>query len=342
MFRKSLLPFLLALSILLGACATTTPAPTATLEPTPIPPTPTDTLEPTPIPPTPTAVQEPTPVPQWPMTLTDSLGRQVTLEQAPARIVSLAPSNTEILFAVGAGDAVVGVTKYCDYPAEAQQLPQVGGFSAKTISVETIVSLKPDLVLANAPGHEPLLEALEQAGINVIAISAASFEDVYANIELVGQVTGHQEEAKQVVDQMKARVAAVAEKIATIAPENRPTVFWEVWDEPLMTAGPNTFIGQMIEMAGGINIFADLTEDYPQISMEEVIQRNPDVIMGPDSHGDKLDPDQLVSRPGWEHIEAVKNGRVYLIDGSISSRPGPRLVDALETIAAALYPEVFK
>jgi iron complex transport system substrate-binding protein len=276
------------------------------------------------------------------MTITDGTGREVTLEAAPESIISLSPSNTEILFAVGAGNSVVGVTKYCDFPAEAQGLPKVGGFSADSISIETIVSLQPDLVLANGSGQESVITALEQASIKVIAVNATSFEDVYANIEMVGKITGHETEAIAVVDGMKARVAAVAEKIASVPQEDRPTVFWEVWDEPLMTAGPGTFIGQMIEKAGGINIFGNLSEDYPQVSAEEIITRNPAVILGPDSHGDKLIAEQLAARPGWDQIDAVKNNKIFLIDGNTSSRPGPRLVDALEAIAKALYPDLFK
>jgi iron complex transport system substrate-binding protein len=141
---------------------------------------------------------------------------------------------------------------------------------------------------------------------------------------------------------MKTRIAAVVDKVAGILENERLTVFWETFDEPLMTAGPSTFTGQMIELAGGANAFADLTEDYPQISAEEVIARNPAVILGSDSHGDKLTPEQVAARPGWDQIDAVQNGRIHLIDGNIVSRAGPRLADAVEAIAQALYPELFQ
>jgi iron complex transport system substrate-binding protein len=159
---------------------------------------------------------------------------------------------------------------------------------------------------------------------------------------MVGAITGHAVEASAVVDEMKARVAAITEKIAAIPQNQPPTVFWEVFDEPLMTAGPGTFVSQMIVIAGGVNLFADLSEDYPQVSAEEIIKRNPAFILGPDSHGDKLIAEQLATRPGWDQIDAVKNGRVFLVDGNTSSRSGPRLVDALESIAKVLYPNVFK
>jgi len=331
MFHKLSLSLIFTFTLLLGACAPTAPAPM------PVPPTAMSTLVPTAAP-----TAEPTAIPVFPLTLTDGAGRKVTIESAPARIVSLSPSNTEILFAVGAGKLVVGDTKYCDFPVEAQNLTKIGGFSADSISVETIVSLKPDLVLANSSGHEPVIKALTQANIKVIALDAKTFEDVYSNIELVGKITDHETEAVSVVDGMKSRVAAVTQKIASVAQDKRPTVFWEVWNEPLMTAGPNTFFGQMIGLAGGVSIFADVTGDWPQVSAEEIIKRNPDFILGPDSHGDKLTADLLAARPGWTQISAVKNGKIYLIDGNTSSRPGPRLVNALEAIAKALYPDLFK
>lgn len=320
----------LMLALLIAACAAPPSPPTATaVPPTPIPPTA------TPVPPT------PTPAPF--LTLTDGMGREVTLEQAPARIVSLAPSNSELLFAVDAGDQVVGVTKYCSYPPEACADKEViGGYSAKSISVEKILALQPDLVLAAGKIHQPVIDALEQQDIPVIALTARTFDDVYANIELVGRLTGHEAEAATVIADMQAQVEEVTAKVATIPADQRLKVFWEVWDEPLMTAGPGTFIGQMIELAGGINIFADVQEDYPKISAEEVVQRNPDAILGPSKHSDKLTADQLAQRPGWAEIKAVQDGRIHLIDGDIVSRPGPRLAQGLQAMAAALYPDLFQ
>jgi iron complex transport system substrate-binding protein len=278
----------------------------------------------------------------FPLTIRDDTGREVTLAAAPQRIVSLAPSNTEILFALGAGDAVVGVTNYCDFPAAAARLPQIGGFTANTISIEVILSLNPDLVLANGKDHLTIVAALQQENIPAIVLEPETYDDIFANIELVGQVTGHEEEAARLLEDMKARQAVVMEKVASVGQEDRPKVFWEVFDEPLMTAGPNSFIGQVIERAGGKNIFADLEETYPEISAEEIVKRNPEVILGPDSHGDKLLPELLAARPGWEQIDAVKNKRIYLLDANIASREGPRIVDALELTARALYPELFK
>lgn len=295
-----------------------------------------------PVPPASTP-EPPTPTPgPFPITLTDDLGREVTLSELPQRLISLAPSNTEILFAVGAGDQVVGVTQYCNYPPEAQERDQIGGFSAKTISVEKIVALEPDLVLAAGSIHQPVIEALEQVNIPVYALDPNTLEEVYTRLELVGRLTGHEEEAAQVVAEMQDRVAAVSERVGAIPQEDRLSVYWEVFDEPRMTAGPATFTGQLIELAGGVNIFADVGEDYPQISDEEVIGRNPAVIMGPETMGEKLTIETVAQRPGWDQIDAVQNARIYLFDGDMVSRAGPRLAEVLEVMSQALYPDLFE
>jgi len=254
----------------------------------------------------------------------------------------LAPSNTEILFVVGASDQVVGVTQYCNYPPEAQDREQIGGFSANTISVEKIVALEPDLVLAAGEIHQPVIEALEQLNIPVYALDPNTLDEVYTSIELVGHLTGHQAGADQVVADMKDRVASVTEQIATVPQEERLSVYWEVFDEPRMTAGPSTFTGQLIELAGGVNIFAEVSEAYPQISDEEVIGRNPAVIMGPETMGEKLTIETVAQRPGWSQIDAVQNGRIYLFDGDMVARSGPRLAQVLQLMAQALYPDLFE
>jgi iron complex transport system substrate-binding protein len=320
----------LVTTVTLVACGpAATPEPAALANGTPVPPTP------APIPPT----TKPT---GFPMILTDDLGREVTISALPQRIVSLVPSNTEILFAVGAGKQVVGVTEYCDYPPEAQTREKIGGFSAKTISVEKIVALEPDLVFSAGEIQQSVIEALEQAEIPVFALDSEGLEGVYNDIQTVGRLTGHEGEAAKVVAEMQARVAAVTEKSQRIPEDKRPAVFYEVWHEPLMTAGPTTFIGELIELAGGKNIFADVSEEYPQVSAETVVQRDPDVILGPDSHGEELTVEKIKARPGWEDISAVQKGRIYLVNGDIVSRSGPRLADALEIIARTLHPDLFQ
>lgn len=279
----------------------------------------------------------------YPLSLKDDLGRQVTVGQQPTRIVSLAPSNTEILFAIGAGSQVVGVTKYCNYPPEAAQEREiVGGFSADSLSVEKILALKPDIVFSAGSIQRPIIEALEAAQVTVFALEAEDFAELYTDIMAVGDITGHEQEAEQVVEDMQARVEKIAAIVAGIPQDQRVKVFYEVWDEPLMTAGPRTFIGQVIEIAGGINIFADLEEEYPTVSAEAVVERNPDVILGPSSHAEGMTAEKIGARPGWQEVKAVQNGRVLIIDGDIISRAGPRLVAALEEVARALYPHWFQ
>ena len=277
----------------------------------------------------------------FPLHLTDALGRQVTMQTLPQRIVSLAPSNTERLFAVGAWSTVVGVTMVDTYPPEVAAVPKVGGFIPKSISIETIVSLRPDLVLAAGELQRPAIEALERLGITVVAIEdPGSFDAVYAAIALVGRLTDHEQEASQVVQAMQARLARVRQAVATLPQDRRVTVFYEVYDEPLMTVGRSTIIGQLVEMAGGINIFADVPGRYPQVSSEEVVKRNPDCILGHTGHQLALTAAQIGQRPGWNHITAVKHHCIRLLNGDTVARPGPRLAEALEAMAKALYPDL--
>lgn len=274
-----------------------------------------------------------------PLTVTDDAGRQVTFDHRPARIVSLAPSNTEILFAVGAGPKVVGVDTYSDYPADAKSLPKVGGFSNPNI--EAIVALKPDLILATGE-HSKLLDQFEKVNLRVLILSPRTIEDVYANLVLVGRVAGSEQKAKAVVEEMKARLAKIAEGLKMIKPEDRVAVYYEVYSDPLMSVGPGTFIHQVITLAGGRNIFADAKTDYPVVDSETIVARNPAVIVYPDFHGSQaLTADKVRSRPGWGKIQAVNKGQVFSINADTISRPGPRLVDAVETLAKMFYPDKF-
>jgi iron complex transport system substrate-binding protein len=277
----------------------------------------------------------------FPITVTDVLGRRVTIKTLPRRIVSLAPSNTEQLFAIGAGDKVVGVTIFDNYPPQVRTLARVGGYVAQSISVEKILSLKPDLVLSRGGIQRSVIEALERLGVADVAIEPKNFDQVYAALLLVGRLTNRTQQAARVVAAMQQRVARVQERVAAIPLEQRVTVFYKVYDQPLITVGPSTFIGQIIEMAGGINIFADLSEDYPQVSAEEVLRRNPAVVLGPASHGMNRPLASVMQRPGWRHLAAVKNHRIHLLDDDLISRPGPRLAEALEAVARALYPDLF-
>lgn len=278
---------------------------------------------------------------QGSLSFVDARGVTISLPGKARRVVSLSPELTETLFAVGAGDAVVGVTTYCNYPAEAASRARIGGFSAKTISVETIVSLRPDLVVGGPSAHAQLAAQFERAGLRFAAIDNTSVESVYASIELLGRVAGDEATATTLAASIKARIAAVKAKTASVPAGSRPVVFWETWDEPLMSAGPKTFTGQIIEAAGGRNCFADASADWPVVSFEALLARNPDWIMAAESHGAALTMERLAKRSGWTSLKAVKAGRVALIDGDVASRAGPRFVEGLEAMAAILYPELF-
>ena len=271
----------------------------------------------------------------------DSVGREVVIDAPPARIVSLAPSITESLYAIGAGDLLVGRTEFCDYPEEASVLPTIGGFSSSSISVEAITDLEPDLVIGGSTYQADLIDALESAGIQVIILEPNSLEEIMDSLQTLGDITGHSAEASSLLDEMQTRINAVTQVVETIPEEERVSVFYEVWNDPYMTTTNQTFIGELINMAGGVNIFADLGEDYPSISSEEVIEKDPQVILGPSNHGDQLTSEIIAEREGWRGLSAVQNSRIYIIDGNIVSRAGPRVVDALEAIAQALYPQSF-
>ncbi|BBB47800.1 ABC transporter substrate-binding protein [Pelolinea submarina] len=271
----------------------------------------------------------------------DSVSREVVIDAPAARIVSLAPSITESLYAIGAGDLLVGRTEFCDYPEEASALPAIGGFSSSSISIEAITDLEPDLVIGGSIYQADLIDALESAGIQVIILEPNSIEEIMDSLQTLGAVTGHTTEASSLLDEMQTRIDTVTQVVETIPEEERVSVFYEVWNDPYMTTTNQTFIGELINMAGGVNIFADLSEDYPSISSEEVIEKDPQVILGPSNHSDQLSGEIIAEREGWGDLSAVQNGRIYIIDGNIVSRAGPRVVDALEAIAQALYPQSF-
>ncbi|HEX3010814.1 MAG TPA: cobalamin-binding protein [Syntrophomonadaceae bacterium] len=273
----------------------------------------------------------------FPVTITDDLGRKVTLKAEPKRIVSLAPSNTEILFYLGLGDKVVGDTTYCDYPEEAKHRAKVGGFEEP--SLEKIVALKPDLVLATGM-HLEMIKGLEDAGLNVLVFKPNTIEKIFNTMQTIGKAAGTEDKAVDLTKELKARVNTVSQKAVKIPENQRPTVYYEMWYQPLMSVGRNTLIGQIIKLAGGTNITDDCTEQYPQISEEVIIEKNPQVMINSYGHdAKKITPEEIAARKGWKDIAFVKNNRIYTIDSDILTLPGPRIVDGLEELAEYLYPE---
>lgn len=276
----------------------------------------------------------------FPMTITDDLGRQVILPAAPQRIVSLAPSNTEIVYFLGIGDRLVGDTDYCDYPEEAKLITKVGGF--KDPSIEKIVSLKPDLVLATDM-HEQMLNSMNAAGLRVIVLKPDTIEETLTGIQLIGRATGVESKALALTAGLRERVNLVSQKVAAVPQAQRPTVYHEIWYEPYMTVGKDSMIGQIIKMAGGINIAEDSSQQYPQLSEEVIIAKNPQVMFNSYGMDSKvITAAEISARPGWQDIAFVKSGRIYTIESDYLTIAGPRIVIGLEKMAAYLHPELFK
>jgi iron complex transport system substrate-binding protein len=320
-FRLYRLP-LLIVSLGLAACTPATP------------------VTPTVPPATATAAATPTAAP---ITLTDSLGREVTLASAPQTIVSLAPSNTEILFALGASDLLIGRDEFSDYPAAALDIPSVGSLYP-AVNTEAILDLEPDLVLAAGITSPDDVQKLAELGLTVFTTRVpVTLDDVYADIRDVGTLTSRSPEAEAMVTDMQARVAAVQTATAKVA--ERPSVFYEVdATDPASpwTAGPGTFHDQLISLAGGENVGNLSTEQYFQISLEQLVAADPDIIvLGSYTYGGQT-PEIVAARDGWGSLSAVKNDKVFTFDDNLLSRPGPRIVDGLEALATLIHPELFQ
>lgn len=339
-FRPLRLPVtLLAVALLLAACAGTgassTPSRSAVAAASAATPTVTTTATPTA---TPAAVS-------YPLTLTDDAGRSITLPAAPQRIVSLAPSNTEIVCAVGACDRLTGVTDFDDYPASVTTVPKV--VVNATVDIEKVVAARPDLVLAAGNGVTPdaVISQLRGLGLRVLTLSPSDLAGVKADIELVGRAVDRVASAAVVVGQMQARVAAVQ---AAVTGLSRPRTFYEVsvYQGVIYTAGAGSFLASLIDRAGGDPVTGDAASTA--ITLEQLITDDPQLILLGDASYDAAlsDPAKALSavraRSGWEVISAVRDGRVVpYLDDIVTTRPGPRIVDGLEALARAIHPEAF-
>ena len=269
----------------------------------------------------------------FPGIFVDDLGREVNIEKAPQRIVSLAPSNTEILFALGLGDRIVGVTDFCNYPAEALDKPKVGGFAP--FDLERVVALEPDLVLAAEIHEAEGIPALERLGITVFALAPKTIKEVLTNIALTGEITGKSYEAARLVTSLEKRIKAITDKTQPLTEAGRPGVLFVTWHDPLWVAGSKTFADDLIAKAGGGNIAHDLT-GWAIIDLETVIARDPQVIIV--THR----ADIIRNEPRLGVTEAVTEDRVYLVEGDIFQRATPRLVNALEQLAGLLHPGLLR
>ena len=273
-------------------------------------------------------------------TVIDDWERTVTLEKKPERIVTLAPANTEILFALDLGEKVVGVTEFCTYPPEAMSKEKVGGMT--TVSVEKVIALNPDLVLAlNLNGEETVNTLDNYFPVLVIDQQKVTrIEDIFTRIELIGTITGEEERATALVAELRGRVKSITNQTEG---KEKVTVAYIIWHDPLWVTGSGNFQNDPIEKAGGENIFSDI-EDWGTVSVETLIERNPDVIIVSGGHGAaEMKPyDFIMTDERLAVLNARKNGRVCLIDADIIARPGPRIVEALEEVAHCLQPDLFQ
>ncbi len=259
-----------------------------------------------------------------------------SISKIPERIISLAPSNTEILFALGLGDKIVGVTSFCDYPEEALEKEKVGDYSS--INLERIIELEPDLVVNYGGGDKEANHRLKEAGIQVIGYLPESIDEIIEAIESIGKITGTQDRAEEVIAEILQKRDEIVEKVKDT---EKKRVFYEIWHEPLQGAGSGSFMDSLIQLANGDNIAKDAKGEYPLYDIEQLIERDPEVYLTSADMPEKT-IESIKARPGYSEITAIKEEQIYILDANVTSRPGPRIMEALELVAKAIHPEVFE
>jgi len=268
--------------------------------------------------------------------LVDAMGRHVRVPSTPRRVVALAPSVTETIYNIGAGDAVVGVTDFTDWPAEATQRPSIGGIVNP--SIEKLVSLHPDIVIATREvNHKDTIDELDRLGIPVFVVDPQGLDGVLESVRQVGRALNRSNEADRLVDRLRARRDAV---IARVRGLTRPRVLLVIWPDPVVTIGRHAFITDVINAAGGQSVTEDLAQQYPQISLEDVLPRNPEWLLLPANGHQPISLADLERRPGWDHVEAVRRHHVIYYDERLD-HSSPRAFDALEDIAKQLHADAF-
>jgi iron complex transport system substrate-binding protein len=277
-----------------------------------------------------------------PLALTDDAGRQVTLRAEPSRIVSLAPSNTEIVCALDACDRLVGVTDFDDYPPEVAEVERV--VTMAEVDVEAVVAAQPDLVLAAGNELTPtsVIDQLVDLELPVIVLYPESLEEVLADIELVGEALGRQDAAQTLIAEMEGRVSAVTDAVDGL---DRPRTFYEVsvFEGTIYTAGEGSFLASLIHTAGGEPITSAGPAGDTSIELEELVAADPELILlGDATYDPTITPDSVAARPGWATMTAVEAGAITPVtDDVVITRPGPRIVEGLEALARAIHPDAF-
>jgi iron complex transport system substrate-binding protein len=264
----------------------------------------------------------------YPLTVKDQAGNTVTIPKMPERIVSLVPSNTEILFAIGAGKKVVGVTTNDNFPEDVKSLPKVGDM---TVNAEKVLEQKPDIIFASSINGKETIDKLKKLGLNVVLLDANSIKEVYQSIDLVGQITNQLHQSDELIGKMEAEKLRIFREVAK-AKQNKPVKVWMESDSSLYTAGNGTLLNELVTIAGGDNVAKHLN-GWPQVSSEQVVTWNPDVIIS--MYGDTS---PIRNRSGWSTIHAVKENKITSINPDVVSRPGPRIIEAMHQLAKTFYP----
>ena len=270
------------------------------------------------------------------LTITDDYGEKVTIPNNIQRIVSLSPSTTEILFAVGLGDKIVGIDEYSDYPEETKGITKIGSYL--TPNLEIIVSLEPDLVFVSDMTSKDDVENLKEKGLTVIVLAPITIDEIIQDIRLVGVVCNNVLEVNNLTDNLDERINLVTSKTNN-SNLDRPRVYIEYF--PYWTYGPGSFGNDLISMAGGTNIAASTATEYPEITTEFIVASNPEIIILTIGPMTSTSVEDIITRIGWDSIDAIKNDEIFTIDDNIISRPGPRMVNALERLAEIIHPELF-
>lgn len=275
----------------------------------------------------------------YPYTVTDSTGKEFTFDAAPERIVSLAPSETEVLFALGLDEQVAGVSDLDDYPEAVKDKPRMGGFQ---VNVEAIVAAQPDLVLAASLIDAATVKSLTDMGLNVFQSSPKTIDAVMEHIQTIGEITNHQAEAAEVVGKMKQEVQTVTDAVGSLSEDQKKKVYIEF--SPGWTVGKGEFMDEMITLSGGINVASDV-EGWSEINEEQIIQANPDVILYAKSvvdENNKTLAEIIKGRSGWDQITAIKENRIIALDDNLLSRTGPRVTQGLIEVAKAVHPDLIQ
>ena len=272
--------------------------------------------------------------PMWasPVSATDVRGKRITLPAPPRRIVSLAPSITEILFALNLDGRIVADTTYCTYPPQARSLPHIGDYRT---SLEKVVAQRPDLVVASLSANHQAVEGLERLGVKVFAVDPKTVAETMDAILQIGKITGAEAQARRVVQTMEARISAVKRRVARA--KRHPKVLIVLQAQPLWVAGSSNFMDDVVTLAGGINVARDAGPGFKTYSMERVVVDRPDVILA-----SKEDAARLLATPSLASVPAVRSHALYTIDPDLLARPGPRLVLGVEAVARLLHPGAFR